>query len=179
MNMKRMICILVAMILCFSGCGKQDTEAASTTETKQQIADITEPVSTTDPPPSTEETIPGLEDSEFLDETETSQETEPEATELDATEPEETDPEGSAGTEGSEPTEETPSTEPSQPSGETETEYQRFQNMSAADQQSFMDSFDSIEALFEWYNNAKAEHEAANPPIDVGDGNIDIGDIMG
>ena len=176
MKNKLLIFILTATLFILAGCGKQAAEVLSAQETETTTETTTE---VTIEPNVTEESIPGVEDSIFDDETEPSQETEPEATEPDTTEPEETDPEGSAGTEGSEPTEEAPSTEPSQPSGETETEYQRFQNMSAADQQSFMDTFDSIEAFFEWYNNAKAEHEAANPPIDVGDGNIDIGDIMG
>lgn len=53
--------------------------------------------------------------------------------------------------------------------------YAAWLNMSGEQQQEFMNSFDSIEAFFAWLNAAKAEYEAQNPGIDVGDGNIDIG----
>jgi hypothetical protein len=51
--------------------------------------------------------------------------------------------------------------------------------MSPAEQQAYVESFDSIDQFFDWYNTAKAEYEAANPPIDVGDGVIDMEDIIG
>jgi len=55
---------------------------------------------------------------------------------------------------------------------------EEFQNMSAADQQAFMGTFENLDLFFAWYNQAKAEYEAANPPIDVGDGSVDIGDLI-
>lgn len=84
------------------------------------------------------------------------------------------------------PDEETKPTEPSGGNGggnnsgtAVQTEYERFHAMSPAEQQAFMESFESIDAFFAWYENAKAEHDAAKPPIDVGDGNIDLDDVIG
>lgn len=49
--------------------------------------------------------------------------------------------------------------------------------MSAQEQNDYMNSFDSIDAFFAWYNQAKAEYEASNPPIDVDGGSFDLGDL--
>lgn len=59
------------------------------------------------------------------------------------------------------------------------TEYEKYNAMSGEEQMAFMQSFDTIEAFFAWLNNAKAEYEAANPAIEIGDGEIDIGAIIG
>jgi hypothetical protein len=48
--------------------------------------------------------------------------------------------------------------------------------MTPEQQQVFMESFAKIEDFFTWFEKAKAEYEAANPPISVGDGKIDLGD---
>lgn len=59
------------------------------------------------------------------------------------------------------------------------TEYEKYNAMSGEEQMAYMQSFDSIEAFFTWYNNAKAEYEAAHPDIEISDGVIDAGDLMG
>ena len=41
-----------------------------------------------------------------------------------------------------------------------------------------MESFDSIDAFFEWYNAAKEQHEKENPPIEVDGGAIDLDQII-
>lgn len=61
----------------------------------------------------------------------------------------------------------------------TMTEYEKYHAMSPSEQQAFMESFESIDAFFVWYENAKAAHDAAKPPIDVGDGSIDLDNIAG
>ena len=177
---KSVLYIVFALLLILVACGKQSDDAAGTTAPVESAA--LEAVETTEE----EVNIPGLEDSEFDDETEATEAGETtEATEAteetkadEETEPEET----TKPTEATKPTEETKpqeTTPPTQPSAKPQTEYERFQNMSAEEQQAHMESFGSIEAFFDWYNNAKAEYEAANPPIDVGDGSVDMGDLLG
>lgn len=58
------------------------------------------------------------------------------------------------------------------------TEYEKFRNMSPADQQAFMDSFPDMEDFFLWLERVKAEYDAANPPVYVGDGNINLDDYQ-
>ena len=53
-------------------------------------------------------------------------------------------------------------------------DYREFMDMTPAEQQAFMESFESIEAFFEWYEAAKEKYEKENPPIDVGDGNVTL-----
>lgn len=55
-----------------------------------------------------------------------------------------------------------------------DVDYREFMDMTPAEQQAFMESFESIEAFFEWYEAAKAKYEEENPPIDVGDGNVTL-----
>lgn len=64
---------------------------------------------------------------------------------------------------------------PDTPAKET-TEYEKYLAMSGQQQKAFMESFDSIEAFFEWLNEAKAEYEAANPAIEIDDVVIDLGE---
>lgn len=71
-------------------------------------------------------------------------------------------------------------TEPSEPESEEPAylTYEAYQAMGSAEQMAYMNSFPSIDAFFAWYNSAKAQYEAENPPIDVGDGNVDMEDFM-
>lgn len=89
-----------------------------------------------------------------------SQDTEPE----DTTAPEETKPENNDPTEA--------------PSAENVT-YEQYNAMSPEEQLAFFESFDSMEEFVRWYNDAKAKYEAENPDIEIGDGEIDVGDIIG
>lgn len=58
------------------------------------------------------------------------------------------------------------------------TEFERYNAMSGAQQQEYMESFASIEAFFAWYNNAKAEHEALNPPVIIDGSSVDAEDLV-
>ena len=60
-----------------------------------------------------------------------------------------------------------------------EVTYEEYIAMSGEEQQKYMNSFSSIEAFFEWYNAAKAKYDAEHPSIEIGDGEIDLGDIIG
>lgn len=54
--------------------------------------------------------------------------------------------------------------------------YQRYRNMSGAEQQAFIQEFDSIPAFVDWLNAAKDAYETLNPDIEIGeDGNVDLG----
>ena len=180
MDKKIIAALLIAFVFVVSGCNKQN-DVVATTEVLE--ADTTKEATTEETEYNV--TTPGLGLSEFDDETEpTVEETQPqtEATEpaettkpTEAPKPSETTPP----TEAPKPSETTPPTETPQPETKPKSEYETFQNMSAADQQAHMESFDSMDAFFDWYNNAKAEYEAANPPIDIGNGSIDMGDLMG
>lgn len=130
-----------------------------------------------------ETTLPGLEDSTFDDEwdekTEPSEEETTEATvaeeSTEATDPttETTNPDTTEETTQPDPeTEET--TAPAKPAP-SQTAYEAYEAMSAAQQRDFMMSFETIEKFFDWYNNAKAEYDKAHPDIEIGDGKVDIG----
>ena len=89
--------------------------------------------------------------------------TEPEITEPQQTEPAVTEPQ---------------QTQPVRiPEGEID--YETFVAMDPALQRAYMESFESMEAFFEWYNAAKEAYEQAHPSIDVGDGVIDLEDLIG
>ena len=61
--------------------------------------------------------------------------------------------------------------------GDDTLSYEEFWAMSGKEQLEYKESFDSAEDFFAWYNSAKAEHEAAHPGIDAGDGEIDLGEL--
>ncbi|MBQ8914622.1 MAG: hypothetical protein IJ046_00425 [Clostridia bacterium] len=57
--------------------------------------------------------------------------------------------------------------------------YEEYHAMKADDQQAFFESFGSIEDFFDWYKAAKAKYEKDNPDQEIGDGPIDLGDLIG
>lgn len=63
---------------------------------------------------------------------------------------------------------------------ETETavsDYEYYRSLSGREQQAFIESFNSMEDFFVWYNRAKEEYEALYPDIEISDGTIDMGDL--
>ena len=58
------------------------------------------------------------------------------------------------------------------------TEYEKYQNMSGAEQKAFMESFGSMEAFFAWLNNAREEYEASIKSIEAGNGTLNLEEIM-
>ena len=169
MNSKRFLALLLALILLMAGCGKQNEAPDNTT---------TEAIATTQAPATTAESLSALEDSEFDDETEpveTETQIEESTEPTQSVEPTET----AKPTEPAKPEETTPAIQPTQPSANEQMGYEKFHNMSGADQQAYMGTFENLDMFFAWYNQAKAEYEAANPPIDVGNGSVDMGDLIG
>jgi len=51
--------------------------------------------------------------------------------------------------------------------------------MTGKQQQAHLESFDSINDFFAWYNKAKKEYEENRETIDIGNGTIDLGEIAG
>ena len=100
--------------------------------------------------------------------------TRPAQTEPAATQPQQTEPTAPVVTEPTIPA----TTEPVQvPDGEID--YETFAAMSPTEQRVYMESFESMDAFFTWYNAAKEAYEKAHPSIDVGDGVIDLEDLFG
>lgn len=197
MNKKWIIAIVLVVVLVgllvVAGRLDRDTSISANDipETQETPVAPTAPEQTdsAQPEESTEPSIPGVEDSIFDDEepavvpgreqTNTGNETKDPAT--DTKEP-------TGNTEPTQKPEATePTTKPTEPAdkpsgGNTDSgkmTYDDYQSMSPAEQQEYMDSFENIDGFFDWYNSAKDQYEEENPPIDVGDGEIDLGEIIG
>ena len=156
------------------GSGMEDSifDPEETKPAETQVPDVTEsptvvPGSTIPDGPASTDT--GLQDP-IVDAPEG---TRPVQTEPEVTEPEETKPIVT------EPVQTEPQqTEPAQiPEGEIN--YETFTAMDPALQRQYMESFESMDAFFEWYNAAKEAYEQAHPSFDVGDGVIDVEDLLG
>ena len=61
----------------------------------------------------------------------------------------------------------------------TKFTYEEFLAMTAKEREECMKAFPTVEEFFAWYEKVKKEYEDANPPIDVGDGNIDLDEVLG
>ncbi len=60
----------------------------------------------------------------------------------------------------------------------TDCTYEEYHNMTPETQQKFFNSFENVEAFFQWYNAAKAEYEKENGAIQT-DGEINLDEIIG
>lgn len=56
--------------------------------------------------------------------------------------------------------------------------FEKYRSLSSAEQAEFRNLFDTVSDFFVWYNAAKAEYEENRDEIEVGDGKVDLGDIM-
>lgn len=59
----------------------------------------------------------------------------------------------------------------------SETEYQRYMEMSGIEQKVFIESFDSMEAFFEWLDDARAYDESVNGSIVIEGDTIDLSKV--
>lgn len=174
---RRMIAMLliVAVLLAMTACKKNTNEAESTTEASiPGVVDL--PVEIEVDWDNLPESTAATEAKPSSDETEaTEAETAKDPTQSATTPTTDSSTESTtAPTTG--PEQET--TKPTEPAAKL-TDYEWYNSLSGAEQKAFMETFDSIEAFFDWYNNAKAEYEAQKPGIDVGDGVIDLEDFAG
>ena len=162
MKYKQLLALVLALALLMAGCGKReevlDNTTGATNATEESAAATTGSA---------------VEDSDFDGETQPT-ETEGQTEPTENTEPAET----AAPTEAAKPEPSAPTVAPTPPPAK-DLKYDEFHNLSAAEQQAFIESFNNLDLFFAWYNQAKDAYEAANPPIDVGDGNVDMGDLIG
>lgn len=68
--------------------------------------------------------------------------------------------------------------DPSTPTVDTEMDYETFKSMSPADQRAFMESFDDMDAFFDWYNVAQKKYQEENPSIEIDGGVIDLDKVV-
>lgn len=173
MNAKLLTLLLVSvLVLAMTACNSNTVPAADPTDATEGTL-----------PPGVVELETPVDNPFETETTEATESTEAPVDPTEATEPE-TEPteETTPSEEVTEPTEETTPSEETVPPTEGDnqgnagtTSYEAYLNMSGDQQLAFMQSFDSMEAFFAWLNAAKAEYEAQNPGVDVGDGNIDLG----
>ena len=64
-------------------------------------------------------------------------------------------------------------------SDKAEVSYEEFMELSAAEQQKYMETFADIESFFAWYNQAKVEYEKEHPPIILDGDKINAEDFLG
>lgn len=164
----RILAACIVMMLIFSGCS-----ACNQKEIEEDIVYETIPVKTAEP------TLPpGVEENEFgemdFEEPATVEKTAKPADVNNEDINNDDEEDENKPTSTSSPT---PSSSAENKPADTTTSYEAYHAMSGEEQRAFMESFDDIEDFFAWYNNAKAEHEAANPDIEITDGNIDLGGL--
>lgn len=164
--------LIVTMLLC--ACGKN--AAKGTADNAENTLETTEaPVETTDPlkvileelkeqDPDGSYVVVGV--GEVVEEWDT-EESEEKSGSVKSTET----------TESAETTESTEASTPV-PTKEPETEYEKYMAMSAEEQKAFFATFESVDAYFEWIEQAKAEYEANRDYIVIGDAPIEIGEIL-
>ena len=168
------LALAIVVLVLLAGCkSKQTTVITETTVlTEEPTVETTEvlgPQALDDSLPTKEETVTTTEPKATEPKATEPKATEPKATEPKVTEPEATEPKATEPN----PTEPKP-TESAPAVGETE--YEKYMSMSGAEQKAYMESFGSIEAFFNWLQDAKAEYEAAHPDIEIGsDGKVEIG----
>lgn len=71
----------------------------------------------------------------------------------------------------------TVSTLPPNTPEETVSDYDRYMDMSADEQQAFIESFPSLEAFMAWFNNAQKEHNANEDSLIIDSGVIDLEEL--
>ena len=56
--------------------------------------------------------------------------------------------------------------------------YPDYVAMTAEQQLAFIYGFSTIEGFLEWYDNEKTKYDEQNPGQDIGDGEIDLGELL-
>lgn len=178
---KNFIAIIILLAIMLVGCGSNQAVVETTTAPTEEIN--INGYSSYDPfleedtkeTTATEATEPVTSETKQTEPTQSAPSENDNAVSTEATEPPATEGESATPIE---------STEPSSAGSANDvatglTAYEQYNAMSAAQQEEFVNSFASITDFITWYNAAKEEYEALHPNIDVGDGNIDLGEIVG
>ena len=173
--------LAVLMLLSFAACKAKNPVEETTvpTETVPGVMDVPEGL-WEEMVPATQETVAAAEETEATQETSVTEPTNGNSTEetKKPTEPQKPQ-ETQAPQETQDPT--TEATEPSTPeySDTKLSQYEWYHALSGEEQMTYMESFDSVADFFAWYNAAKEEHEKQNPSIEIGNGSVDLGEIVG
>lgn len=203
MNRRMIALALVCVMVLCAGCRRDDPDPTQTTaDQTAATTEATEPLTTVpgtaqnvfgsdafDEEPDETETTPGGEQNGEEDDTpggssdgeKTTQPTQPENTDPEPTDSAPTDPKPTDPvTTEPQPTDpENTDPETNDPSSDAnEVTYEEYNNMSPEEQMAYYSQFPSMEAFVEWYNRAKAAYDEEHGAIDVGDGNIDLGDLI-
>ena len=127
-----------------------------------------------DSQPAPEASVPAVEDSIFDDESQLPPEdvNQPSVEEQPQENAQEDDPASDTTLESD------PNVDPVPLPAPGELSYEDYNAMSAASQRAYMESFENVDDFFVWYYEAKDAYDAAHPDIDVGDGVIDLEDLM-
>ena len=81
-------------------------------------------------------------------------------------------------TEGEQATE--PTTPPSDDTAKLSAEYEAFCAMTGAEKKAYQNSFETIDAFFEWYDAAMEAYNKEHPPTEIGsDGTINMDGLTG
>ena len=167
---KRLIALLLAALMILSaGCMRKKNQ----NPTGPAVTEVT----ATEEIIPTETLHPALTDNIFDDENGNPIEEETVAATESATEPAE---ETKAPTEPAETTAPAAkSTEPAETEDNGEMTYEKFMALGAAEQQAYMNSAESIEAFFNWFDAAKKEYEESRNEIEIGDGSFNLDELTG
>ncbi len=162
MYSKKLLCILtiILSLMFVFGCSSKPTNSGD-----QQGQEV--PAVSTDPTKDTTVYIPAdssLGDSVFEDESRAPTKAENNT----ATDPVEDSTDKPS--DNTDPTSE--ATAPNTPP--EEMTYEAFIALTPEEQRLYQESFNDLDAFFEWYTAAKEKYEKENPPIDI-DGPIDLG----
>lgn len=186
------MCVFVMLGLC--ACNKTADEAAdvtieSTTSETEVVTEATEVIIAGVVAAVEEDGILSDIEDESIDDALTDEKIPQETKQPNTTEP--TEPEKAEAVDNTKPTTVTEPAETTAPTvpeetkpvvipGATQelTEYEKYNAMSGEEQMAFMQSM-GVEKFFAWYDKAKAEYEALHPDIEIGDGIIDAGDLVG
>lgn len=57
--------------------------------------------------------------------------------------------------------------------------YEAYRDLSAEEKKAYMNAFADVDDFFEWYYAALEQYKKEHPDIEIGGGDIDIGDIIG
>ena len=160
--------LVAAMMLTLAACKKEEEPTVTTFPDVPGVAlvpddfwDETEPAAEATSAPEAETEAETPEETKDAEENQDAEETKaPEATEDNTSETQE-------------PTEKPVDTVVNM------TQYEWYHALTGDQQMAYMGSFESMQAFFDWYNAAKEEHEREKPGIEIGSGDINMGEIIG
>lgn len=174
---RKWIAVLAAAVILLIGVFAVILNTEEAAEPSEPTEQTTQAAQETQGTQETIEVVPGaalndFEEADFEEKTpetteETKESTTQPTTQNDSTEPSET----------TVPTTGKDSEDESKPATDS-TDYETYNAMSGEQQKAFMETFESVEAFFDWYNAAKEEYDAQHPDVEIGDDAIDFGEII-